>query len=104
MVSAGVRSNALALLLLINCLLLLQLFYGGFVFFSLFCCALFNVVSSFAVTSLGKRELVAYFNCLLMLCDCWCFDMCLFFTVPWVCLQPVIVPFSGHTHLPFLSK
>ena len=25
--------------------------------------------------------------------------MCLFFTVPWVCLQCVIVIFSGHTHL-----
>ena len=36
MVSAGVRSNALALLLLIHCLLLLQLFYGGFVFYPCF--------------------------------------------------------------------
>ena len=71
---------------------------------SLFYCALFIVVSSFAVISFGKRELVSYFNCHFMLCDCWCFDMCLFFTVPWVCLQLLNVPFSGHTHLPFVSK
>ena len=56
----AVRSKALILSLILQCLLLLPLF----VFFcgrSLFWYAELCVLSSFAIISLGKRELVALF-------------------------------------------
>ena len=34
-------------------------------------CALLRIVSSFAIISLGKRELVDLLNCLLMSFDCF---------------------------------
>ena len=59
------------------------------------------VHSSFATISMGKRELVALF-CL----SSWCLMivMCLFLTMPWVCLQFLIVVFPDHTHLLFLKN
>ena len=62
----------------------------------MFCCALLCVHFIFAITSMGKRELVTLL-CLSSLClvnVVW-----LFLTMPWVCLQFVIVVFSDHTHL-----
>ena len=44
------------MLLLVNCLLLLLLFVFYFCIWSLFCCAIFSVISSFAIISLGKRD------------------------------------------------
>ena len=71
----------------------------GFCNCSMFCCALLCVHSSFAIISIGKRELVA----LLCLC-CWCLVIVvwLFLTIPRVCLQFVIFP--DHTHLLFLPN
>ena len=56
--SAAVRSKAVVLLLFIPCLLFLPLFVG-FCVGSLFSCSVLCVLSSFAITQLGKRELVA---------------------------------------------
>ena len=61
---------------------------------SVFRCALLCVHSSFAIISMGKRELVA------LLCfSSWCLMIVL--TMPRVCLQFVIVVFPNHTHLRF---
>ena len=67
---------------------------------SMFCCALLCVHSSFAIISMGKRELVA-----LLCLSSWCLVivMWLFLTMPWVCLQFVIVVFPDHSHLQFLK-
>ena len=72
----------------------------GFCNCSVFCCGLLCVHSSFAIISMGKRELVALF-CL----SSWCLVIVvrLFLTMPWVCLQFVIVVFPDHTHLLFLK-
>ena len=45
---------------------------------------------------MGKRELIALLNL-----SSWCLVMVerLFLTVPWGCLQFVIVVFPDHTHL-----
>ena len=55
---------------------------------SMFCCTLL------------KRELVALLNL-----SSWCLVMVewLFLAVPWGCLRFVIVVFSDHTHLLFLT-
>ena len=68
---------------------------------SMFCCTLLYVHSSIAIILMGKRELVA-----LLYLSSWCLVMVerLFLTVPWGCLQFVIVVFSDHTHLLFLLK
>ena len=70
----------------------------GFCNCSMFCCALFCVHSSFAFILMGKRELVA-----LLCLFSWCLMVVvwLFLTMPWVCLQLVIVVFPDHTHLLF---
>ena len=49
---------------------------------------------------MGKRELVA-----LLSLSSWCLVIVvwLFLSVPWVCLQFVIVIFHDHTHLSFLG-
>ena len=62
---------------------------------SMFCCALLVLRSSFAIISMGKRELVA-----LLCLSSWCLVIVvwLFLTMPWVCLQFVIVVFPDHTH------
>ena len=65
----------------------------------MFCCTLLYVHSSIAIILMGKRELVALLNL-----SSWCLVMVerLFLTVPWSCLQFVIVVFPDHTHLLFL--
>ena len=55
----------------------------GFCYCSMFCFALLCVHSSFAIISMGKRELVA-----LLCLSSWCLKIVLwlFLTMPWVCL------------------
>ena len=66
----------------------------GFYVWSLFCCAVLNVISSFAIISLGERKLST-----LLLMPCVTVGiLCPFLAVPWVCLQCVIVVFPGHAH------
>ena len=55
---------------------------------SLFCCAVLNVVSSFAITSLGKGEL---FVLLLLHFDTMC--LLVFGAMGWIVALP------GHSHL-----
>ena len=95
---AAVRSKAVVLLLLTFCLLLLPLWESVIV---LFCCTLLYVHSSIAIILMGKRELVALLNL-----SPWCLMMVewLFLTVPWGCLQFVIVVFPDHTHLLFFTS
>ena len=66
---------------------------------SMFCCTLLYVPSSFAITLMRKRELVA-----LLSLSPWCLVIVvwLFLTVPWVPLQFKIVVFPDHTHFLFL--
>ena len=67
----------------------------------MFCCALLCVQSSFAITSVGKRELVA----LLCLSSWYLVSVVwLFLTILRVCLQFVIVILHDHTHLLFCQK
>ena len=68
---------------------------------SMFCCTLLYVHSSFAITLMGKRELVA-----LLSLSSWCMVIVvwLFLLVPWVCLQFMIVVFPDHAHLLFLAR
>ena len=71
----------------------------GFCNCSLFCRAVLCVHSSFAIISMGKRELVA------LLClspPCLVIVMWLLLKMPRDCLQFVIVVFTDHTHLLFL--
>ena len=67
---------------------------------SMFCSTLLYVHSSIAIILMGKRELVALLNL-----SSWWLVMVerLFLTVPQGCLRVVIVVFSDHTHLLFLS-
>ena len=62
---------------------------------SVFCCTLLYVPSSFAIISMGKRELVA-----LLSLSSWCLVIVvwLLFTVQRVCLLFVVVIFPDHTH------
>ena len=81
---------------------MLRIACGGPVFV-LFCHALLSVLSSFATVLGRRRELVAllllYYGCLGAVNV-----LCLFLTVPWVCLQCVIVVFPDHTHLLFYAQ
>ena len=72
----------------------------GVCYFSMFCCTLLFVPSSFAIILMWKRELVA-----LLGLSSWCLVIVVWFilAVPWVCLQFVIVVFPDHTHLLFSS-
>ena len=67
----------------------------------MYCCTLLNVHSSIAIILMGKRELIALLNL-----SSWCLVMVewLLLTVPWGCLQFVIVVFPDHTHLLFLCS
>ena len=67
----------------------------------MFCCALLYVPSSFAIFSMGKRELVALLG---LSSGCLLIVVWLFLAVPWVCLQFVIVVIPDHTHLLFQRK
>ena len=68
---------------------------------SIFCCTLLYIHSSIAIILIGKRELIALLNL-----SSWCLVMVerLFLTVPWGCLQFVIVVFADHTHLLFFIE
>ena len=66
----------------------------------MFCGTLLYVCSSFAMFLMGKSELVALLS--LSSC-CLIIVVWLFLAVQWICLRFVIVVFSGHTHLLFLS-
>ena len=68
----------------------------GFCNCSMFCCALLCVHSSFAIISMGKRELVT-----LLCLSSWYLVIVvwLFLTMPRVGLQFVIVVFPGQPHL-----
>ena len=74
--------------------------FVGVPFFSLFCYALLCINSRFAIILKRKRKLVALlllsYKCIVTLNVLW-----LFFTVPWVGLQCVIVVFPDYTHLLF---
>ena len=85
-----------ALLLLHCCFLLLPLCESVLVLCSVV--RYFMYPSSFAIILMGKRELVA-----LLSSSSWCLviDVWLFLSVPWVCLQFVIVVLPDHTHLLF---
>ena len=67
---------------------------------STFCCTLLYVHSSIAIILMEKRELVALLNL-----SSWCLVMVewLFLTVPWGCLQFVVVVFPDHAHLLFFK-
>ena len=56
--------------------------------YSMFCCTLLYVHSSFAIILMGKRELVA-----LLGLSSWCLviGVWLFLAVPWVCLQYFLI-------------
>ena len=64
----------------------------------MFCCTLLYDSYCFAIILMGKRELVALFG---LSSSCLVVVVWLFPTVPWVCLQFVIVVFPDHTHLIF---
>ena len=70
----------------------------GFCNCSVFCCALLCVHSSFC-NRLDGEESAGCFACL----SSWCLVIVvwLFPTMPWVCVQFVIVVFLDHTHLLF---
>ena len=68
----------------------------GFCNCFMFCCALLYAHSSFAIILIGKRELV---DLLSLSSLCLVVVMWLFFAVPWVSLQFVIVVFADHTNL-----
>ena len=73
----------------------------GFCNCSVFCFALLCVHSSFAIISMGKRELVA-----LLCLYSWCLVIVvwLFLKVPRFCLQFVIVVFPDYAHLLLLQS
>ena len=71
----------------------------GFCNCSVYYWALLSVHSSIEIILMGKRELVA-----LLCLSSWCLVIVVWFflTMPWTCLQFVIVVFSYHTRLLFL--
>ena len=71
----------------------------GVCYCSMFCCTLLCFYSSIAIILMGKKKLFALLNL-----SSWCLVMVewLFLTVPWGCLQFLIVVFPDQTHY-FLS-
>ena len=88
------------LLLFILSLLLLPLFVGGGLCWSLFSNALLSTLSSFVIVSLRKRELAALFK-LCFCCHVAVSVLCFFTMVLWVGLWSVIVAFPGRTQFLF---
>ena len=90
------------MLLLVYCLMNFPLFVR-LLCLPLFCSALLYVHSSFAIILKRKRKLVALlllsYRCIVTIYVLW-----LFLTVPWVCLQYVIVVFPDYTHLLFYKS
>ena len=79
--------------------LLIVIPIAGFCYCYMFCCTLLCVHSSFAITLMGKRELIA-----LLCLSSWCLVIVVWiFTVPRVCLQFVIVVFPDLTYVLFYS-
>ena len=97
MTLTAVRSKVVVLLLMI--LLLIVTPVVVFCNFSMFCCALLCVHSSFAIFSKGVRELVALLclSSLSLVIVVW-----LFLAMPQLFLQFVKVVFPDHTRLLFL--
>ena len=75
-------------------LLLIVIPIVGYCNCSMFCWELLYVHSSFAITLMGKRELV---DLLSLSSRCLVIVVWLFLAVPWVCLLFVIVVFPDHT-------
>ena len=67
----------------------------GFCNCFMFCCALLYVHLSFANRLIGGERKLVVLLCL----SSWCLVIvvCLFLTMPWVCLQFAIVVFPDHT-------
>ena len=67
----------------------------GFSNYSMFCCALLCVHSSFAIIVMGKKKLVA-----LLCLSFWCLVIVVWFflAMPRICMQFVIVVLPDHTH------
>ena len=61
--------------------------------------AVLNVLSTFAIFSLRKRELVA----ILSSCGCWCSVTLPIGTMGWSAVY-ICVAFHGHTHLRFVIR
>ena len=102
MAPIAIRLKGVVLLFLIDCLLLPSSFVGLCVW-PLFCCVVLSVLSSFAIISLRKRELVA----LPSLCSCYHVAagfLCHFLTVPCVGLKCVIFGISWPCLLAFRSQ
>ena len=59
---------------------------------SMFCCVLLFVHPSFEIILMGKRELVALLSLAFL-----CLMIVVWLTLPWVCLQFVIMVLSDHT-------
>ena len=72
--------------------------FVGVLCLSLFCYALLCVHSNFAIILKRKRKLVALLL-LSYICIVTVHALCLFFMVPYVGLQCVLVVFPDHTHL-----
>ena len=71
----------------------------GVCHFSMFCCTLLYVHSSFTIILMGKRELIVLLS---LSCGCLVIFVWLFLAVPWNGVHFVIVVFPDHTHLLFL--
>ena len=90
MALAAACSKAVAVLFIVTPIV-------GFRNCSMFCLTLLCVHSSFVISSMGKRGLVALL-CIVCLSVVW-----LFLTMPLFFLQFVIVVFPDHTHLVCLT-
>ena len=88
-------------MLLIRCLIVVPIV--GLCVCSLLCCALFCVISSFAIILMGQRALVALL-CLSSCCLVTVIVLWHFLMVPWSGLQCVIVVFPDQNHLLFWSS
>ena len=98
MASPAVHSKAVVQLLFVHCLLLLSLFVGVWYIGYLLYFAVYCGLSSFAIISQGKSELVAspfisFFVC--FRCHIDVVLLWLFLAVLWVGLQYVIAAFLG---------
>ena len=96
---AAVRSKEVVLFFVD--LLLIVTSIASFCNCYMFCCAFLCVLSSFVIILIGKGESVALL-CLSSLC--LMIAVWLFLTMPWVCLQFMIVVFLDHTYLLFLTS
>ena len=78
--------------------------FVGFLCWSLFCYALLCIISSSAIILMRKRELVALLFCFYCLPGAlWLLvtKCSVALTLPWICLQFVIVVLPNHTYFLF---